>query len=133
MRHFKTALQMILGLLAAGEHLGLLLWGAFLPWRSLSHYPEDEGLNRYLILASCLLVLGSLSAAAFSRIHLPRLSLLAAMATALPFSVGILLLQLNFAYLDPVVFYLALLPSFLTVLVPYWLASALPASSATAA
>ena len=105
------------------EHAGLLWWGAITPWRTISAYPGDGGVNDYVILASGLLVAVSITAAAAHRAVVPLLPLLVAMTVALPLAVGVLLALLNGAFLDPAVDYLTLLPSVVAVLTPYIVAA----------
>jgi CHASE2 domain-containing sensor protein len=113
----------LLGALAGAEHAGLLWWGAFWPWRHIAAYPGDGGMNDYLILASVLFVAVNLAAAAAHRRALRPLPLLAATAIALPLSITTLLFLLNGSFLDPAIDYLVLLPSVMTVFLPYALAT----------
>jgi hypothetical protein len=113
----------MLGTLVVLEHVGLLWWGAVWPWRNSAAYPGDSGMNDYLILATCLLVAVSLSGAAAYRLFVRPLPLLIAMAVVLPLGVFVLLVLLSTVFLDPVVEYLALLPSVAAVIAPYAIAA----------
>jgi hypothetical protein len=118
-KHSLTPWSGLLALVAAVEYGGVLWWGAVWPWKNGSIYPGDGGMNDFLILAACLLVGASLAGAAASVRHVSVLALLAAMITALPLAILTLLLLLDNAFLDPVVYYLALLPSLAAALLPY--------------
>lgn len=125
----RRAVAGLLGTLACLEHFGLLWWGTFWPWQHLAQYPGDGGVNQYMVLASGLLVCVSLAAAAAVRHRMHLLPWLAALAAALPVAVGVLLAFLNLVFLDPVMYYLALLPAVAAILLLYWAASRLSRNS----
>ena len=122
MKPASLAVTVLLALLAAGEHIGLLLWGVVWPLGHLAQYPEDGGVNLFFIEASLLFLAFSLGAAADARRSVPRLLLLAAMTLALPCGLAVTLGLMRVLFLDPVVCYLTLLPGVAAALCPYALA-----------
>ena len=122
MKAIRNALTVVLAVLAFGEHAGLLLWGVVWPLGHLAQYPEDGGVNIFLTEASLLFLAFSVGAAVDARASLPRPSLLAALALGLPCGVAVTLALIMVLFLDPVVYYLALLPGVAAVVAPYALA-----------
>ena len=123
MKALTTTLTVLLILLAVGEYVGLLLWGVVWPLQHLAQYPDDGGVNLFLVEASLLFLAFSLGAAADARRSVPRLLLLAAMTLALPCGLAVTLGLMRVLFLDPVVCYLALFPGIAAVLCPYGLAA----------